>query len=166
MTATAHDAASMPVRVFRLAARCWELDRQPSDEYVPHFATEAEAVAAAAEWVQDGEPVPVAVALAEPCWVAVCAGCGADTEHSEYGPNLHYRSGGDADADAADLECADGCPAGGREEIPASEVHSAYLVPLEDPSLLMDPLPGLERCGDTAVGGDVAAAAAEPAGVA
>lgn len=122
-----------PVGAEQLRARCWEIDRRPGDEYAPHFTTRDAAVTVAAEWVEDDQPVPVVVRLPAGCWVAVCAGCGADMEHAEHGAGLHYPTGTAVDADALALTCVDGCP--------PPDLHRHHRV---DPSVWIDPLPGLD----------------------
>ena len=124
--------APMPVRAYPLNTRCWQLDRHPDDAYSPHFATEDEALTEAEAWVEDWQPIPCVVQLPTPCWVATCGGCGADMEHVEYGPNLHYATAGEVEEDAPALVCVDGC------ERPAPVVAI-------DPTQLMDPLPGFDQ---------------------
>lgn len=127
------------VSAYPLTKHCWQLDRRPSDEYTPHFATEDEALTEAARWVEDNEPIPAVAQLPAPCWVAACASCGADVEHTEYGLNLHYPTSAAVDVDAPDLMCAAGC------EPPDLDGRTAHLA--QDPSMSMDPLPGLEDTG-------------------
>jgi hypothetical protein len=62
----------MPVS--QLPAPCWVLGANDS-EFVPHFASEAEA---RMQYATDSEPGALATirALDEPCWIAVCDGPG------------------------------------------------------------------------------------------